>query len=627
MTAPTVALPPPGAPSPAPKPNINIRRFPGGPQADPFGAAGAAFNAQHPNGVTTNGFDPNQSNYSQSGFGGPSITPQRPSVSFPPMTPAGSSAPSVTGSQFTPIQPGVNDYRGQTITPQPSQRLTGAQGYTDQAAANLAGTQPLRGYVAPNTNDSYTTGAANYGAQAAGSIANPANYTAAQGAYGSAAGALGGARIGQYGGVSLPPTSSYGSVATGTYNPSADTTAARGNISTQLDALNSAPNRGDLARQQFDLIGRQSEPQYQSDLRAVGQKAAALGRIGSGVTTSDLGDVTQRREQSLANSRQQLSLDAAGQELQDRLNRLSAGQGVFGQLSGTDVTNAGVQQGLRNEARGERGFVAGQDQAAANTNLASQGLSLSADQARSSNAINSANLYRALGGDQANITNAQNQYGLARGGFLSDLGNQSFQQGSSLRNENRTDQQNASAQDLARTQLQRSLLGDFSGLEQQRFGNEAAMRGEARGERGYQDSLANQAQQDRIQQYLLEQGSQNQEFGQNSDYINQLIKLGYINDPSQLATQNAGAYDAQANGINNAIGGALGAAGQAAALRGPRDANGFPPAPNISLPPSVPNGPFDLSGLGQLPPGSYPTAPGPTWAQRTGYGGLAPAGR
>jgi hypothetical protein len=113
--------------------------------------------------------------------------------------------------------------------------------------------------------------------------------------------------------------------------------------------LADTPDRGELAKQAWEQEAAATEPQYQQDLRAVGEKNAALGRIGSGITTSELGDVSLQREKYLGNLQKQLATEAAGQTLQDRLNRLGAGQGLEGQTAAEEAAQ-------RAEVRGERGY-------------------------------------------------------------------------------------------------------------------------------------------------------------------------------------------------------------------------------------------------------------------------------
>jgi hypothetical protein len=68
---------------------------------------------------------------------------------------------------------------------------------------------------------------------------------------------------------------------------------------TSLQGLSSAPDRAQLAAQALQLQRTMTEPQFQQDMRSVGQKAAAFGRTGAGMTTNELTDVALAREKNL----------------------------------------------------------------------------------------------------------------------------------------------------------------------------------------------------------------------------------------------------------------------------------------------------------------------------------------
>jgi hypothetical protein len=140
-----------------------------------------------------------------------------------------------------------------------------------------------------------------------------------------------------------------------TLNPG--TQAVQGLAMGDVTALHNAPDRGALAAQTFDQIRRQGEPAYEHALQGVGQKAAALGRLGAGMTTSELGDVASTRQKNLDFLSQQLATDAAGQTLQDRLATLGATAGYQGQLFGQG-------QAQQEALRGERAFESGTAQQA-----------------------------------------------------------------------------------------------------------------------------------------------------------------------------------------------------------------------------------------------------------------------
>jgi hypothetical protein len=145
----------------------------------------------------------------------------------------------------------------------------------------------------------------------------------------------------------------FNPIAAGEYNPAGDTSQVRQRILEQLQGAGRM-DRGGLAAQAFDLIRTRSDDAFNRTLRDVGQRNAALGRIGSGMVTNDLMDVTAQRERDLSLAARDLSLDAAGKSLEDRLAQLQASQGVFDQFSGADRADAGFRMDLRNEGRAER---------------------------------------------------------------------------------------------------------------------------------------------------------------------------------------------------------------------------------------------------------------------------------
>lgn len=118
--------------------------------------------------------------------------------------------------------------------------------------------------------------------------------------------------------------------------------AARGQIG-------QGPTLSDAARREFDLLGQQSAEQRQLGIRNIGQAAARLGRIGSGMVTTDLGnleDVLRTREEQ---ARSGLAADVARGEASDRRANLGALSGLEGQLFGQEA-------GQRGELRTERGY-------------------------------------------------------------------------------------------------------------------------------------------------------------------------------------------------------------------------------------------------------------------------------
>ena len=178
-------------------------------------------------------------------------------------------------------------------------------------------------------------------------------------------------------------TDAYGRARTSIGDTTATSGAATGARAMAMSDLAnlSGPDRGQIAQDVFGQIRDATEPQFQKDLQGVGRKAAALGRLGAGMTTSELGDVMSTRERDLSLAQRGLASEAAGQTLSDRLGVFDArlaGSGQFTQedlgRAGFGLSKASAEQGLgsryqdlasqlygqergeRDELRGERAY-------------------------------------------------------------------------------------------------------------------------------------------------------------------------------------------------------------------------------------------------------------------------------
>ena len=235
-----------------------------------------------------------------------------------------------------------------------------------------------------------------------------------------------------------PPTQQFGpesNLISTQFNPVASERlqGVQGQVDTALGAL-TGPSRSELASQAFSQIQEASAPRFQSELRDVGRRAAALGRIGSGVTTSELGDARENRERRLDLVRRGLATDAAGRQLEDRFRTLGATQGVAGQLFGQERSSRG-------ELRGERGFQTALDQRGIQNRVQQRQLEESLLQGQFGRDFSQQQLFAGIGfgggatqnfGNQAgrfaqsfgNQANASNQSAAALIGALAGRGNQ-----------------------------------------------------------------------------------------------------------------------------------------------------------------------------------------------------------
>lgn len=464
MVAPPQAVPlaPPKKPKALGATGVEGRGLLGG---TPLGAGGGAVSAEGPAGMPQGAFQP------------PLGQPQAP-----PMTPQPtSSAPMGTAgaSTFT----GTNNLIGSQFSPESSQRLGQTQGLVDTAR------QGVGGYQTPTFQG----------------IGTPTGTTGTLDAE-----ALGGLRSAQaptFTGINDTGPAFTGINAAPGFDPAADTARARSLAGQGLESLNNAPSRQQLAEQTFQSLGNIENAQLGKDIRSAGQRAAAFGRLGSGMVDEETGDIFGAHKSKLADIRRQLSTDAAGQQMGDQLGKINAASGLAGQFGGEDLNRAGFTQGLRGEARGERGdaltYAAGQRREARGERDTAFGA-----------------------GERAAAFN------LDKSRTLAGLGSDQFARGQSLRSEargERGDALGASQQDFAN---KRAQLGDLSALEGQQSGQELSNRNELRGERGYQQDLQQQGLENRLGQYDREQAAQQQTFGQQNTTNSLLAQLGFGGDTS-----------------------------------------------------------------------------------------------
>ena len=125
--------------------------------------------------------------------------------------------------------------------------------------------------------------------------------------------------------------------------PNVTAFTAEDNLRNKQIAPGGDPSRSAMAQQTFDLIREQGDRGFDADIRKVGQGAAKFGRIGAGMTTSELGDVTTRRNEFLGRAQRDLALRAAGDEFGDRRSNrgeLREERGFQDRLAQRSIENA-----------------------------------------------------------------------------------------------------------------------------------------------------------------------------------------------------------------------------------------------------------------------------------------------
>jgi len=457
-----------------------------------------------------------------------------------------SGGPGGAGGQspyLSAINPGA-DLRGQQVLPGQDPRLAAMTGQADQARQAMINAPNAPAFRSvPTAGSPYTQQADNWLQQAGSSLPAGGYQQVGAGTMGGQAGSLLQQAIGAAQGIG---GASFG----------ADVGASREAAMRALQAMETGPNRGELASKQFDLMREASNPAFEADLRRVGQRASALGRVGAGMTTSDLGTVQQRREEALSQAAKGLSLDAAGQEMNDRLSRVSAAQGLAGTFGNLDLGASDLNTRAASNRAGTLAALSG--------DVFNREGSLR-DEARAEN-------------------NRGLQYGINQGNYLNNLGQTAFDRGSALRGEDRIErntERDFANDDFGRVRTKAQDLNQV--MDNERAWGQSD-RNELRGERDYQNYMNDKAMGAGIDQTLMEEQLLNGQFGRNLDATKLQGGMGYGTDPTGVLTGQANAYSRGA--ANNFAGGAD-LLGEALAGRVPNQMT--PGQVNSAIRPRAPN--------------------------------------
>lgn len=441
---------------------------------------------------------------------------------------------------------GTNNLIGSQINPTPSTRLQSTGGMVQNAAMTYANSQTpqFKGLTPVNVS----------GTQNALNAANAQNQSQSVSGYQPVAG------------TNLAGANSYMNAAAGAVNPSAqaqglagmggtggfgyggDTTGVRGQAVGQLSKmLGSAPDRASLASSALSRLRADTDAAYQGDLRAVSQKAAAMGRRGSGLTTSDLGDVAQRRNEFLDRRAMELADSAAGLTLEDERAKLAAAQGLSSELAGQDTAAGGLNLGYLNAANSERGAAFDRARALGN-DIFGRNMDLSNQSARL------AGIER---GDAlterdyaAGVEDRQNAITRDKAGFSRDTARDLYGLDSDQYNRARGERDTEMDFDQQQFGNRRNQFLDLAGYEGDLSGRERSDRNELRGERDYQAGMERDNYDRERQRVFDEEQLYGQEWGRGRD----LFDMGYGTTDSysrdlygqaqRADTQAAGAQDA-----------------------------------------------------------------------------------
>lgn len=128
-------------------------------------------------------------------------------------------------------------------------------------------------------------------------------------------------------------------------------TGTQGMVDAAGRALSGGPSLSDAAATEFRTLLDRNADQRTRGIQETGRGAARLGRVGSGMVTTDLGNLEERLRISEDQAAAGLSADVARGEAGNRRANLAAIMGLEGQQFGQEA-------GQRGELRTERGYQA-----------------------------------------------------------------------------------------------------------------------------------------------------------------------------------------------------------------------------------------------------------------------------
>lgn len=463
---------------------------------------------------------------------------QDPTKPRPPGAMPTVGGPTPATQQFGP----GNNLIGTQINPTDSQRTQNAGQMTDTAASNYANgaAKPFQGLTPMNVSGAQQglqTGNAQYQAQSVSPYQALAgtDHSKTRGFSGAAAQNIG--PSGQTSGLS-------GMGQTGGFGYAGDTSGVRAKAIGQLDnVLSATPDRATLASNAFNRLRADTEGGYQKELRSANQYNAAMGRRGSGLATTDLGDAVQRREEFLGRRQTELADNAAGLTLEDARAKLAAAQGLSGELAGQDLGAGNLNLGYQNSNNAERGAAFGRSRS-----LDSDIFGRNMDLAGFENTLARQDRGDAMDerSERTRTEDRGNEMLRSKGDSTRRTSLDSYGIDSDQYNRGRDERNTEMDFDQQQFNNRRSVFNDTRSYEGDLADRDFRGRGELRGERGYQYGLDRDALGDRRQQMFDEEDLYDREFGRGRD----LFGMGYGMDPSGAYRESARGYGDQASQSN-----------------------------------------------------------------------------
>lgn len=377
--------------------------------------------------------------------------------------------------------------------------------------------------------------------------------------------------------------------------------AARGGLDQAVSKLGGVDRRA-LAKEILGDFDASSKEGLDKRISNAGARAAALGRIGHQGTERQVQEIQRGHEKDRASLATQLAAETSAGEIADRqaqaalMRSLVGDEFGYGQAErgerrgerdystgierenlaatrdarargmgfGADLAGAeiGDEANIRQERRGERGYRTGIEEAnrAAEIDARRTGLGLAegAADARLGQLARDRGELRGERGYRTDLEDRNRAYAVGERDYSTDLerenragavGERDYRTGLELTNEQARQRAKEASLGYGADAASRLVddryrpLGVLSDLADRSYGMDLTGRNERRGERGYQDEIAERATDRRVQQYGLERGAENDAFTRSLAQL----EAGRYGDPTQMELYGAG-EDAAAGG-------------------------------------------------------------------------------
>lgn len=419
--------------------------------------------------------------------------------------------PGTPGATITPFGPQAGDLRGGMIAPGASTRSTAAGQRTDTAANNVAS------FNRPQAIGSYAQGfnqSLRY---------NPTQFQGVNT---------------QVSRGPIDPNLKFQGVDTNLNaggrvdpNDTADMQQFRSMRSGAANSLTSGTTRSEIARQQMEAFDLENQPLIRDQLRAVGQRAASLGRLGMGDTAVEaLNPFTDYLTRRAAMAKQ-LGAETAEGEIGDRFNTLGAARGLVGE-------EESIASGRRGELRGERDY---------STEVEDINIGRQINERDTALGLSERNTARQMDLMRDDMGLAERNVDRLRGerDASQDLSERNAMRDYDARRAALEMATGVAGQDQASNLASAGLLG---GLEDSIYGRESDQREELRGERDYQSTVERMALEDAIRQQQMEMGQEDRDWSK--DLAEDSLEAGinpagiYMGASGQYGNAGAGGYSA-----------------------------------------------------------------------------------